>query len=181
MKVIKVNNTYYNLSQYQFYFFGTGILQLVTSEEATIHRNSKDNYDVYLGTDVQLTFLNPTKQTEFQYKFESFLMSDARMIDFSNDLKESSNEELNHHDNHQEIIEYDPMLVVAAQTVVSAQSASASFLQRKLNLGYNRCGRIMDELETIKIIGPFEGSAPRKVLFQDSNELNAHLQALRLL
>jgi hypothetical protein len=39
----------------------------------------------------------------------------------------------------------------------------------------------MDELETIKIIGPFEGSAPLKILFQDSKELNAHLQALGLL
>lgn len=180
MKVIKVNNTYYNLSQYQYYFIGTGNFHLSNSEEATIHRYSKDNYDVYLGTDVQLTFLNPTKQTEFQYKFESFLMSDARMIDFSNDLKETSNEELTHQDDHQEIIEYDPMLIVAAETVVSAQEGSASLLQQKLKLGYNRCGRIMDELETFKIIGPFEGSAPRKVLFKDLKELKTHLQALGL-
>jgi DNA segregation ATPase FtsK/SpoIIIE-like protein len=106
-------------------------------------------------------------------------MSDLRMIDFSSDLTDLSKENLNNHDTRDEI--YDSMLVVAAEAVVAAQQGSASLLQRKLNLGYNRCGKIIDELETIKVIGPFEGDSPRKVFFRDSMELNVHLKSLGLL
>lgn len=65
----------------------------------------------------------------------------------------------------------DSMFAEAARVVVIHQQGSASLLQRKLKLGYNRAGRIIDQLEAAGIIGPFEGSKARQVLVQDENTL----------
>jgi S-DNA-T family DNA segregation ATPase FtsK/SpoIIIE len=59
----------------------------------------------------------------------------------------------------------------AAKVIVSHQQGSASLLQRKLKLGYNRAGRIIDQIEEAGIVGPFEGSKPRQVLISDLNSL----------
>ncbi len=69
----------------------------------------------------------------------------------------------------------DEMLPKAIEVVVEAQMASTTLLQRKLKLGYARAARIVDELEQRKIVGPFEGSKPRKVLIskQQWMEMNA--------
>lgn len=64
----------------------------------------------------------------------------------------------------------------AARLVVTHQQGSASLLQRKLKLGYNRAGRIIDQLEAAKIIGPFKGSKAREVLIKDPNALEQLLQ-----
>ncbi len=61
----------------------------------------------------------------------------------------------------------DELFKEAAYIIVSAQQGSASLLQRKLKIGYNRAGRIIDQLEAAGIIGPFEGSKARKVLIPD--------------
>ena len=61
----------------------------------------------------------------------------------------------------------DSMFEDAARVVVIHQSGSTSLIQRKLKLGYNRAGRIIDQLETAGIVGPFEGSKARKVLIAD--------------
>ena len=61
----------------------------------------------------------------------------------------------------------DELFKEAAYVLVSAQQGSASLLQRKLKLGYNRAGRIIDQLEAAGIVGPFEGSKARKVLIPD--------------
>ncbi len=63
--------------------------------------------------------------------------------------------------------ELDPMFADAARIVVLHQQGSASLLQRKLKLGYNRAGRIVDQLEGMGIIGPFQGSKARDVLYAD--------------
>ena len=63
----------------------------------------------------------------------------------------------------------------AAEVIVIAQQGSASLLQRKLKLGYNRAGRIIDQMEASGIVGPFEGSKARQVLISDLNHLNNHL------
>ena len=78
------------------------------------------------------------------------------------------------------ISDRDSMFRDAAEIIVIAQQGSASLLQRKLKLGYNRAGRIVDQLEAAGIVGPFEGSKARQVLVADmyaldqllSNELN---------
>ena len=72
--------------------------------------------------------------------------------------------------------ERDSMFEEAARIVVIHQQGSASLLQRKLKLGYNRAGRLIDQLEDAGIIGPFEGSKARQVLIQDEMQLNERLK-----
>lgn len=66
-----------------------------------------------------------------------------------------------------DISERDSMFREAAEVIVTAQQGSASLLQRKLKLGYNRAGRIIDQMEAAGIVGPFEGSKARSVLISD--------------
>jgi S-DNA-T family DNA segregation ATPase FtsK/SpoIIIE len=70
----------------------------------------------------------------------------------------------------------DNMFADAARIVVMHQQGSASLLQRKLKLGYNRAGRIVDQLEAFGIIGPFQGAKAREVLYQDPQALEELLQ-----
>jgi S-DNA-T family DNA segregation ATPase FtsK/SpoIIIE len=67
--------------------------------------------------------------------------------------------------------ERDSKFEEAARIVVATQQGSTSLIQRKLKLGYNRAGRIMDQLEATGIVGPFEGSKSRRVLVPDENAL----------
>lgn len=66
-----------------------------------------------------------------------------------------------------DIADRDKLFKEAAETIVIAQQGSASLLQRKLKLGYNRAGRLIDQLEAAGIVGPFEGSKARQVLIID--------------
>ena len=77
--------------------------------------------------------------------------------------------------------EMDAMFVDAARIVVINQQGSASLLQRKLKLGYNRAGRIVDQLESMNIIGPFQGSKARDVLFPDIESLDEFLRSKGLI
>ncbi|MBO4767964.1 MAG: DNA translocase FtsK, partial [Bacteroidales bacterium] len=72
----------------------------------------------------------------------------------------------------------DKMFEEAAKIVVQYQQGSTSLLQRKLNLGYNRAGRIIDQLEAAGIVGPFEGSKARAVLITDFDTLDRKLESL---
>ena len=69
----------------------------------------------------------------------------------------------------------DELFREAAEVIVTAQQGSASLLQRKLKLGYNRAGRIIDQMEVAGIVGPFEGSKARQVLVSDLNALDTIL------
>jgi S-DNA-T family DNA segregation ATPase FtsK/SpoIIIE len=80
-----------------------------------------------------------------------------------------------------EVGDVDPMFADAARIVVMHQQGSASLLQRKLKLGYNRAGRIVDQLESFNIIGSFQGSKAREVLFSDDQSLEEYLRAKGLL
>ncbi len=66
-----------------------------------------------------------------------------------------------------DISDRDKLFREAAEVIVTAQQGSASLLQRKLKLGYNRAGRLIDQLEAAGIVGPFEGSKARQVLVPD--------------
>jgi S-DNA-T family DNA segregation ATPase FtsK/SpoIIIE len=72
----------------------------------------------------------------------------------------------------------DKLFEDCARLVVQMQSGSTSNLQRRLNLGYNRAGRIMDQLEAAGIVGPAVGSKPREVYFKTDAELEGFLQML---
>ncbi|OPZ96087.1 MAG: DNA translocase FtsK [Bacteroidetes bacterium ADurb.Bin408] len=69
----------------------------------------------------------------------------------------------------------DPMFEEAARLIVTHQQGSTSLIQRKLKLGYNRAGRIIDQLEAAGIVGPFEGSKAREVRFKDLVALEQYL------
>ena len=72
----------------------------------------------------------------------------------------------------------DPMFEDAARLVVIHQSGSTSLIQRKFSIGYNRAGRIMDQLEKAGIVGPVDGSKPRQVLCSDEMDLEMRLNSL---
>ncbi|MCH5178191.1 MAG: DNA translocase FtsK 4TM domain-containing protein [Prevotellaceae bacterium] len=76
---------------------------------------------------------------------------------------------------------YDSMFVDVARYVVNGQQGSTSSIQRTFSIGYNRAGRLMDQLEKAKIVGPTRGSKPRDVLIVDEADLNIKLDALGLL
>jgi S-DNA-T family DNA segregation ATPase FtsK/SpoIIIE len=72
----------------------------------------------------------------------------------------------------------DAMFNEAARLIVSHQQGSTSLIQRKLKLGYNRAGRIIDQLEAAGIVGSFEGSKAREVLIPDEYSLEQLLNSL---
>ena len=73
----------------------------------------------------------------------------------------------------------DEMFTDAARLVVQNQHGSTSMIQRRLKLGYNRAGRIMDQLEALGIVGPSEGSKAREVLVYDEVELERYLEDIK--
>ena len=72
----------------------------------------------------------------------------------------------------------DPYFDEAAHAVVISQQGSTSMIQRRFSIGYNRAGRLMDQLEAANIVGPAQGSKPRDVLIQDENSLNVMLMQI---
>jgi S-DNA-T family DNA segregation ATPase FtsK/SpoIIIE len=80
-------------------------------------------------------------------------------------INKTEKEQLNNEDR-------DPLFKEAALLIVMHQQGSTSMIQRKLKLGYNRAGRIIDQLETAGVLGPLQGSKGRKVLVQTEEELN---------
>ena len=73
----------------------------------------------------------------------------------------------------------DPLFEDAARLIVLNQSGSTSLIQRKLAIGYNRAGRLMDQLEKAGVVGAAMGSKPREVMIQDEMSLNNLLNSLR--
>lgn len=78
-----------------------------------------------------------------------------------------------------EIGSLDPYFEEAARSIVSTQQGSTSMIQRRFSIGYNRAGRLMDQLEKAGIVGTAQGSKPREVLISDENQLNTLLANLK--
>ncbi|MBL7860946.1 MAG: DNA translocase FtsK [Cyclobacteriaceae bacterium] len=78
-----------------------------------------------------------------------------------------------------DLSERDSLFEEAARLIVQHQQGSTSLIQRKLKLGYNRAGRLIDQLEAAKIVGPFEGSKAREVLIKDPMSLEQLLNELK--
>ena len=68
-----------------------------------------------------------------------------------------------------------PLFEEAARSVIISQQGSTSMIQRRFSIGYNRAGRLMDQLEKAGIVGAAQGSKPREVLLQDESSLNVLL------
>ena len=81
--------------------------------------------------------------------------------------------------NDADLSHLDPMFEDAARLIISTQQGSTSLIQRKFSIGYNRAGRLMDQLEKAGIVGQAHGSKPREVLIQDELSLDALLNQLR--
>lgn len=73
---------------------------------------------------------------------------------------------------------YDPLLAEIILFIVNAQSGSTSLVQRNYSIGYNRAGKIMDQIEKLGIVGMQVGAEPREVLIQDEKDLLAHLKIM---
>jgi len=69
----------------------------------------------------------------------------------------------------------DPLFEEAAKLIIRTQQGSVSLIQRRLKVGYARAGRIVDELESAGVVGPFDGSKARQVLMESESELEAIL------
>lgn len=74
---------------------------------------------------------------------------------------------------------WDPLFVQAAHAIVNTQIGSTSMIQRQFSIGYNRAGRLMDQLEKAGVVGPAHGSKPREVLFADEQALDNRISSLR--
>jgi S-DNA-T family DNA segregation ATPase FtsK/SpoIIIE len=77
-----------------------------------------------------------------------------------------------------DIADRDSLFEDAARLIVQNQIGSTSLLQRRMKLGYNRAGRLMDQLEAAGIVGPSQGSKARDVLIKTELDLQQHLSAL---
>lgn len=108
-----------------------------------------------------------TQQSYSQPYFLPTFSDDNDSINTSND------------NNYNNLSNTDDMFEECARLVVVHQQGSTSLLQRRLKLGYNRAGRIMDQLEKMGIVGPSQGSKPREVYFADEYELDVFLQKVR--
>ena len=81
--------------------------------------------------------------------------------------------------NEADLSHLDPMFDDAARLIVSSQQGSTSLIQRKFSIGYNRAGRLMDQLEKAGVVGQAHGSKPRDVLIQDEMTLENLINSLR--
>ena len=81
-------------------------------------------------------------------------------------------------DREVDFLSRDPLFSEAATLIVQNQMGSTSMIQRRLKLGYNRAGRLMDQLEASGIVGPSKGSKVREVLFKSEYELEQFLKSM---
>jgi len=95
------------------------------------------------------------------------------------ELPEVANEEADNSVAEVDMNRLDPMLEDAARLVIIHQQGSTSLIQRKFSIGYNRAGRIMDQLERLGIVGPAQGSKARDVLCMDETDLQMRLSNLQ--
>jgi len=179
MKVFKVNQSYYNLNQFEQYnITDDGLLSLNKNLDGTLYRNHQENEDLFISSEVRFLINN---QAEFARSFEAFLSNNDLLVDFSSFLEiynGDDDQDAEYQINSESIKVIDTTTLDSARIIIINQEASASIIQRKLKLGYNRAGRIIDQLEELGIIGPFNGSSARLVNITDLGALDAHLENL---
>jgi DNA segregation ATPase FtsK/SpoIIIE-like protein len=202
MKLIKVKDQYYNLNHYQQFSINDGIFMLSSSLIGSLSKSNNrifdDNNDINdIDLDSELIFriIHSTNQMEFMKQFDQFLNGTSNLMDYSSLIEIDTDYLAKLHafkirqyipdgsDSGADLDmnEIDAMFVDSARIVVINQQGSASLLQRKLKLGYNRAGRIVDQLEGMGIISPFQGGKAREVLFSDIESLDELLRTRGLI
>ena len=109
-------------------------------------------------------------ETQFKESFEKHLIIENYKILAK--IIEEKNKGIGEEEDSFNSDDIDPMFMEAAHLIVQTQMGSTSLIQRKLKLGYNRAGRIMDQLEEFDIVGPSAGSKAREVKVRSEEELN---------
>ena len=109
---------------------------------------------------------------------ESDLTEDKIIEEINNTPTEDDTKENNEKTEKIILDSYDPIFEEAARLVVIQQQGSTSLIQRKFAIGYNRAGRLMDQLEVAGIVSPFEGSKARDVLIKNEHELEQILERI---
>jgi DNA segregation ATPase FtsK/SpoIIIE, S-DNA-T family len=119
---------------------------------------------------------NAFVSTEEVERINAFI---GNQIGYNNTYYLPKVEDPNAHDSSvPDLEDRDDLFEEAAKVVVLHQQGSVSLIQRKLKLGYNRAGRIIDQLYAAGIVGPYQGSTAREVLIADEDELYEHLRTL---
>lgn len=145
------------------------------------NKNSKSE-----NTENENIEINQTSDLNAKRKFVTDKINDAldinkEVILSEKEINEYINQEINNRafgnqDTSINFLELDEQFTDAAKIVVEHQQGSASLLQRKLKLGYNKANRLIDELESAKIVGTFNGSKARTVNFSNLSYLQLYLQ-----
>ena len=201
MKIIKVKDQYYNLNHYQQFSINDGIFMLSSSLSGSLSNSNNrifdDNNDIDLDSELIFRIIHSTNQMAFMNHFDQFLNGtlNRNLMDYSSLIEIDTDYLAKLHafkirqyipdgsDSGADLDmnEIDAMFVDSARMVVINQQGSASLLQRKLKLDYNRAGRMIDQLEGMGIIGPFQGSKAREVLFSDIESLDELLRTRGLI
>lgn len=132
--------------------------------------------DMLISTGSELLRLQCALAETFEVQAVTEFIGSQKGYASAYDLPECAEEEENGSGNSIDPSERDPLFADAARLIVAHQHGSTSLIQRKLKLGYNRAGRIIDQLEAAGIIGPFEGSKAREVRIKDTLTLEQLLE-----
>ncbi len=139
-----------------------------------LKRRNKSKFERATEDEKEFSSLSKTKNedgfSELQTHIEEVVLTKSEIENFIKQevVARTSNEESFGFSSNN----FDPLFKEAAEIIVIAQQGSASLLQRKLKLGYNRAGRLIDELELTGIVGPFEGGKARSVNISDLAQLD---------
>lgn len=112
-------------------------------------------------------------------KFKNQELKKLGLDEIEEDKQYPSNDEEVENKESIKFSELDEKFEEVAKIIVENQSGSTSLIQRKMQFGYNRAGRIMDQLEQMGIVGPAQGSRPREVLFYSLQELEDYIKLLK--
>lgn len=137
----------------------------------------KAESDEYILSSPIASVIIKSELRKFNFKLENedwIKDSNSNVEDSNLNIKKDENSEIRKREDIK--IEYDEFLSQAAQLIVKKQLATVSLIQNELELGYNRSGRIMDELESLGIVGPNLGSKARDVYTKTQNDLNKIFQ-----
>ena len=113
---------------------------------------------------------------ESKQKAEDLILTDEEINEFV--IKEINKRTSKNNDVEVDFSKQDPLFIESARLICACQQGSTSLIQRKFSIGYNRAGRILDQLEIAGVVGPFSGSKSREVLVSTDYELDCVLYGI---